>query len=162
MPRPVKNLKIVNARSEPAKALPKEARPKITRLPISSGLRPTRSPIGPADIAPSRIPMLDHKKATVNAGPGRFHACVSDGTAMQMELTSNPSQICTKPERHDADLQAADALVLQRRLNRRNHDFGHRVLPPDSAGLTQMRAARGYGHTIPVRRESMAGGARGQ
>jgi hypothetical protein len=34
------------------------------------------------------MPMLDHRNAAVNAGPGRFQAWVSDGTETPIELTS--------------------------------------------------------------------------
>jgi hypothetical protein len=88
MPSPVKNRKIVSTPSEPTNALPTEATPKIARLAISSGFRPKRSPIGPAERAPTKIPMLDHRNAVVNAGPGKFQACVSDGTETPIELTS--------------------------------------------------------------------------
>src|SRR6266446_3841633 len=94
MPSPVKNRKIVSIMSEPAKALNSEA-----RLASSKGLRPTRSPIGPAESAPTMMPMLDHRKAVVKAGPGRFQAWVKDGTVMPIELTSYPSQICTRAHR---------------------------------------------------------------
>src|SRR4051794_6060719 len=73
---------------EPAKAESNEARPKIAMLASKSGLRPNRSPIGPEDKAPTRMPMLDQTNAVVNAGPGRFQAWVSDGTATPIELMS--------------------------------------------------------------------------
>jgi len=60
---PVKQRRMLNTNSEPANAESSEARPKIVRLAISSGLRPTRSPIGPAERAPAMMPMLDHRKA---------------------------------------------------------------------------------------------------
>ncbi len=88
MPSPVKNRKTVSMQSERAKALSSEARPKIVTLASSNGLRPTRSPIGPAERAPTRMPMLDHRNAVVKAGPGRFQAWVSDGTAQPIELMS--------------------------------------------------------------------------
>ena len=84
----MKKRRTLSINSEPAKALSSEARPKIARLASSSGLRPTRSPIGPADRAPTMMPMLDHRKAWVKAGPGRFQAWVSDGTATPIELMS--------------------------------------------------------------------------
>jgi hypothetical protein len=34
------------------------------------------------------MPMLDHTKAWVKAGPGRFQACVSDATVTAIALTS--------------------------------------------------------------------------
>src|ERR1700736_6679967 len=99
MPSPVKNRRMVSVSSESAKALNSEANPKIRRLPINSGLGPKRSPIGPAERAPTKMPVLDHRKAVanaaprrvqegVNAGPGRFQAWVKDGTETPIELTS--------------------------------------------------------------------------
>ena len=88
MPSPVKNRNVLSMRSEPASAVNSEASPKIVMLVISKGLRPIRSPIGPAERAPTRIPMLDHRKAVVNAGPGRCQAWVSDGTETPIELMS--------------------------------------------------------------------------
>ena len=69
-------------------SLASEPSPKIKRLPISSGLRPMRSPIGPADSAPTMMPMLDHRKAVVKAGGGRCQAFFSTGTAQAIELMS--------------------------------------------------------------------------
>ena len=57
-------------------------------LASSKGLRPVRSPIGPEDKAPTRMPMLDQTKAVVKAGPGRFQAWVNCGTATPIELMS--------------------------------------------------------------------------
>ena len=88
MPMPVKNRVTLNMPSEPTRPLAIEARPKIVRLTSNSGLRPTRSPIGPALSAPTMMPMLDHRKAWVKAGPGRLHKWVSDGTATPIELMS--------------------------------------------------------------------------
>jgi len=85
---PVKKRRMLSMGKEPANALSTEARPKIVRLASSNGLRPTRSPSGPADSAPTMMPMLDHRKAWVKAGPGRFQACVSDGTETPIALTS--------------------------------------------------------------------------
>ena len=84
-----------SASSDPAVALSSDATPKIVRLMSSKGLRPIRSPIGPADRAPTMMPMLDHRNACVNAGGGKPHALINDGTAQAIELTSYPSQICT-------------------------------------------------------------------
>jgi hypothetical protein len=81
--------------SEPAPALNSDATPKIVRLASSNGLRPTLSPIGPAESAPAMMPMLDHRNAVVNAGGGRCQTWISDGTAQAIELMSNPSHICT-------------------------------------------------------------------
>ncbi len=72
MPNPVKNRNTVSMSSEGEKALSSEATPKIVTLASNNGLRPTRSPIGPAERAPNRIPMLDHRNAVVKAGPGKF------------------------------------------------------------------------------------------
>jgi hypothetical protein len=88
MPSPVKNRKTLSTVREGAKALNSEARPKIVTLVSNSGLRPTRSPIGPADSAPTMMPMLDHRNAVVKAGPGRFQTWVKDGTAHATELMS--------------------------------------------------------------------------
>ena len=87
-PSPVKNRNTASTPSEGAKALSREARPKIVTLASNSGLRPIRSPIGPAERAPTMMPMLDHRNAVVKAGPGRFQTWVSDGTAQPIELTS--------------------------------------------------------------------------
>ena len=73
---------------EPAVALSNEAKPKIVRLASNSGRRPKRSPIGPAESAPTRMPMLDHRNAIVNIDGGRCHAWISDGTAQATELRS--------------------------------------------------------------------------
>ena len=73
MPTPVKKRHTLSQSSEPAAALSSEAIPKIVRLASSSGLRPKRSPIGPAESAPTMMPMLDHRNAIVNAGGGRCH-----------------------------------------------------------------------------------------
>ena len=88
MPSPVKKRRALSTDSEPATALSNEATPKIKRLAINSGRRPKRSPIGPADNAPTMMPMLDHKNAMVNAGGGRCHKWISDGTAQPIELMS--------------------------------------------------------------------------
>src|SRR6516165_12448513 len=100
MPSPVKKRKMLSSNSEPANALNSEARPKIVRLASNNGLRPTRSPIGPAESAPTMIPMLDHRKATVKAGPGRFQTCVRDGTAQPIELMSY-AVFCLKKKKKD-------------------------------------------------------------
>ena len=73
---------------EPAVALSSEAIPKIVRLVSNSGRRPNRSPIGPAESAPTRMPMLDHRNAAVNIGGGRCQALISDGTAQATALRS--------------------------------------------------------------------------
>ena len=88
MPIPVKKRRMLSTNSDPAKALNNEARPKIVRLASNKGLRPTRSPIGPAERAPAMMPMLDHRNACVKAGPARFQACVSAGTVTPIELMS--------------------------------------------------------------------------
>ncbi len=84
----MKNRVTVRNSSESAKALASEASPKIVMLATSSGFLPTRSPIGPPDRAPTRMPMLDHRNATVNADPFRPQTCVSDGTDQAIELMS--------------------------------------------------------------------------
>lgn len=88
MPMPVKKRQNVSAPSESAVALSNEATPKIVRLTSSNGRRPKRSPIRPADSAPTRMPMLEHVNAMVNAAAGRCQALISDGTAQAMELRS--------------------------------------------------------------------------
>jgi hypothetical protein len=88
MPIPVKNRQRLNVPIEPAVALSSEAIPKIVRLISNSGRRPKRSPIGPAQSAPARMPMLDSKKAVVNIGGGRCQALIRDGTAQATELRS--------------------------------------------------------------------------
>jgi hypothetical protein len=88
MPSPVKKRNALSMPREPANAESSEATPKIARLPSNNGRRPQRSPIGPAERAPTMMPMLDHKNAVVKAGPGRFQACVSAGTAMPIEPMS--------------------------------------------------------------------------
>src|SRR5580704_12750079 len=93
MPSPVKKRVIDSTSSEPAAALASDATPNIARLASSKGLRPIRSPIGPADKAPTMMPMLDHKNAVVNIGGGRCQISFSDGTAQAIELMSYPSQI---------------------------------------------------------------------
>ena len=88
MPSPVKKRQKLSMPSEPAVALSSEAIPKIVRLPSNSGRRPKRSPIGPADSAPIRMPTLDHRNAIVNIDGGRCHSRISDGTAHATELRS--------------------------------------------------------------------------
>ena len=88
MPRPVKKRHRVSTPSDPAFALSSEATPKIVRLLSSKGRRPKRSPIGPAERAPTRMPMLDHRNATVNIGGGRCHSRISGGTAQATALRS--------------------------------------------------------------------------
>jgi hypothetical protein len=75
--------------SEPATALSSEAIPKIVRLASNSGRRPNRSPIGPAQSAPTIMPILiDHKNAIVNVDGGRCQSRINDGAAQATELTS--------------------------------------------------------------------------
>jgi len=88
MPSPVKKRHRLITPIEPAIAESSEAKPKIATLASSSGLRPTRSPMGPAASAPTTTPMLDQTNAVENAGGGRFQAWVSDGTAQPIEPTS--------------------------------------------------------------------------
>ena len=88
IPKPVKKRHTLTVKSEPAKAVNTEARPKIVRLASKSGFLPMWSPIGPEDKAPTRMPMLDHRNAAVKAGPGRFQAWVNCGTATPIELMS--------------------------------------------------------------------------
>ena len=88
MPTPVKKRQRLSVAIESAVALSSEAIPKIVRLASSSGRRPKRSPIGPAESAPTRMPMLDHRNAVVNIGGGRCQALISDGTAQATELRS--------------------------------------------------------------------------
>ena len=117
--------------SEGAKALSSEARPKIVTLASNNGLRPTRSPIGPAESAPTMMPMLDHRNAVVKAGPGRFQTWVSEGTAHADRIdVVAVADLDQSAERRDADLQAADPLVLERPLRGRKYCFRHPVVPP--------------------------------
>ncbi len=58
------------------------------RPAMMTGLRPRRSPAGPADSAPTMIPTLDMTKAEAKAGGGTFHACAKAGAAMPIELRS--------------------------------------------------------------------------
>ena len=88
MPIPVKNRQRLSVSIEPAEAVSSEANPKIVKLPSSNGLRPKRSPIGPAESAPTMMPMLDHRNAVVNNAGGRCQARISDGTAQATELRS--------------------------------------------------------------------------
>jgi hypothetical protein len=88
MPSPVKKRQRLSIPSEPAAALSSEANPKIVRLASKSGRRPKRSPIGPAESAPTKMPMLDHKNAIVNIDGGRCHVWIKDGTAQATELMS--------------------------------------------------------------------------
>ena len=74
--------------SEPGEALSSEAIPKIVRLASNSGRRPKRSPIGPAESAPTMMPMLDHRNAIVNVDGGRCQSRISDGTAQATEFRS--------------------------------------------------------------------------
>ncbi len=80
MPNPVRNRIAARAPSDPAKALPIEASAKIAVLAIKSGLRPKRSPIGPATSAPAMIPILEKAKASANAAGGRLQTWVKSGT----------------------------------------------------------------------------------
>ena len=88
MPSPVKKRNMLSTPREPAKALNTETGPKIVMLASRSGLRPTRSPIGPEERAPAMTPRLDHRKASANADGGRFQAWVSDVTAQPIEPKS--------------------------------------------------------------------------
>ena len=87
-PIPVKKRHRLSVTIEPAKAFNSEVTPTTATLPSNNGRRPMRSPIGPADRAPTMIPMLDHKKAVVKAVGGRCHALISAGTAQAIELMS--------------------------------------------------------------------------
>ena len=53
-----------------------------------TGLRPSRSPIGPDARAPTMMPTLDMTKALAKAAGGTFQACDSDGAAMPIALMS--------------------------------------------------------------------------
>ena len=88
MPAPVKKRVAARNPSEGDTALASEAMPNSVTLIISSGLRPKRSPIGPASRAPAMMPMLDHRKASANAGGAMCQAWVSDGTDQPIEPTS--------------------------------------------------------------------------
>jgi hypothetical protein len=88
MPIPVKNRNRLSMLSDPTTALSSEAIPKIVTLASNSGRRPNRSPIGPADSAPTMMPILDHRNAVANADGGRCHSRISDGTAQATELRS--------------------------------------------------------------------------
>ena len=74
--------------SEGETALASEAMPNSVTLIISSGLRPKRSPIGPASRAPAMTPIFDHRKASANADGATCQAWVSDGTDQPIEPTS--------------------------------------------------------------------------
>src|SRR5579885_322814 len=93
MPSPVRKRQTVSIATVVAKTVASEARPNNRSARINKGLRPQRSPIGPADKAPARMPMLDHKNAPVKAGPGRCQRWVSCGTDTPIELTSQASSI---------------------------------------------------------------------
>jgi hypothetical protein len=88
MPSPVKNCHTLSMASDGARALSNEARPKIVTLMSNNGLRPTRSPIGPAARAPTMTPTLDDTNAVENAGDGKLQTWVSDRTAQPIEPTS--------------------------------------------------------------------------
>ena len=81
MPMPVKKRVTLNMPSEPTRPLAIEARPKIVRLTSNSGLRPTRSPIGPALSAPTMMPMLEKAKAEVSSAGFTPHALMIAGAA---------------------------------------------------------------------------------
>src|SRR6516165_928646 len=85
MPIPVKNRSRLSMLSDPTTAVSSEAIPKIARLASNSGRRPNRSPIGPAESAPTMMPMLDHRKAIANVDGGRCQSRISDGTAQTTE-----------------------------------------------------------------------------
>ena len=74
--------------SEGETALASEPSPKSATLISSSGLRPKRSPIGPADSAPTITPIFDHRKASAKADGASCQTWVSDGTAQPIEPTS--------------------------------------------------------------------------
>jgi hypothetical protein len=88
MPRPVKKRSAASTESEGAAADNSEAMAKMLTLPRSSGLRPIRSPIGPATSAPTMMPMFEKRKASAKTCGARFHACVNSGTAQPIEPTS--------------------------------------------------------------------------
>ena len=81
-----------------AKALATENTPMKATLMISSGLRPKRSPSGPDNSAPTRIPTLDITKAVVNSGGATPQAFESEGAAMPMVPRSKPSNACTSAQ----------------------------------------------------------------
>jgi hypothetical protein len=87
MPTPVENRNRLSMLSDPTTALSREAIPKIVRLASSSGRRPSRSPIGPAERAPTMMPMLDHRNAIAVDG-GSCQSRISDGTAQATEFRS--------------------------------------------------------------------------
>ena len=88
MPTPVKNRNRLSTLSDPTTALSNEAMPKSVRLPSNSGRRSNRSPIGPAESAPTMMPILDHRNAMANVDGGKCHSWISDGTAQATELRS--------------------------------------------------------------------------
>ena len=121
MPIPVKKRQNVSAPSESAVALSSEATPKIVRLTSSSGRRPKRSPIRPAESAPTRMPMLEHVNASRECrrwqmpGLDQRRHCPGDG----IEVVA-VADLHQGAQRRNAKLQPADPLVLKRGLGRRH------------------------------------------
>ena len=121
--------------SEAAVALSSEATPKIVRLTSSNGRRPKRSPIGPADSAPTMMPMLDHMNAMVNIAGGRCHSLISDGTAQATDSGRSRRKFgpaCRAPRR---GLKCAESLIFECRLGARQRRSRH-VSLPSCSGLT--------------------------
>ena len=114
--------------SEPATALRSEAIPKIVRLASNSGRRPNRSPIGPAQSAPTIMPILNHKNAIVNVDGGRCQSRINDGAAQATELTSAVADLHERTQSSDTKLPTAQALILERSFGRRQCRCRHPVL----------------------------------
>ena len=111
---------------EPAVALSSEAIPKIVRLASNSGRRPNRSPIGPAESAPTRMPMLDHRNAVGEHRwrqvPGLDQRRHRPGDRIEVVAVADLHQ---RAQCHDTKLQPADPLVLERGLGRRHRRLRH-------------------------------------
>ena len=65
-PNPVRNRRPANCDGEPARAESREKTPNTATQPISTGLRPSRSPSNPAQSEPSSSPTLPAVSAWVN------------------------------------------------------------------------------------------------
>ena len=78
---PVKKRSATSIGSDGAQAESSENRPNSATESSSTGLRPKRSAIGPAAMAPTMMPTLERAKAWVKADGGSDQALVSEGTA---------------------------------------------------------------------------------
>jgi hypothetical protein len=80
-PKPVRNCRPANCTGEPTRAESSEKIPNTVTQPISTGLRPSRSPSNPALSEPSSSPTLPQVSAAVNTCGRTCQASTRDGIA---------------------------------------------------------------------------------